>query len=60
MTGRLRGEVALAPDVLPGTKVWLTGYWQNERFETGPWAMPTVTQVEVDLRPPVRGLRLAG
>lgn len=60
VTGRLRGEVAVNPDVLPGTKVWLTGYWQNDRHEAGPWALPTVTQVEVDLRLTVRGLRLAG
>lgn len=60
VTGRLREKVELNEGVPPGTKVWLTAFWQNERHEAGPWAMPTLTWVGFDVRPTMSGLRRAG
>lgn len=60
VTGRLREVVELSEGVPPGTKVWLTAFWQNERHDQGPWAMPTMAWVGFDVRPTMSGLRRAG
>lgn len=33
-------ELEFAPTVPPGSKVWITGFWRNNRDESGPATMP--------------------
>ena len=59
-TGRLRVALEPAIGLRPGTKVWVTACWINDRGEQGPWSEPAWAPAPAALPVLPSGLRLAG
>jgi hypothetical protein len=58
-TTRATGQVTFAPDLPPGTTVWLKAYWFNARHEPGPACSPIHTHLSFDLTPQPTSVRAA-
>ncbi len=45
-TTRTTTDVAFAPDLAPGTKVWVTAFWFNPRSQSGPACDPVSALIQ--------------